>query len=214
MDSPTGDFIKSSAAYTSHEFSAMEKQQQEFSSQFFQDLQQQQAQAQEEQQQQQQQQQRKPQTRPRRSPKSSSSAYSAWARTQAMASVYILVAGGALCLIFPGWLPGAYSIALGILVYSIERKPSSNQSSTEGPPHAGKILSSSTLSPSKVLKAHSIRSTFYIIASVPCFLRAPNYTGGLCLITSGLTYAVAAFLANRKSKGKGKSPSMSPASYR
>ncbi|KAF9153490.1 hypothetical protein BG015_003319 [Linnemannia schmuckeri] len=148
MELPSGDFIKSSAAYTSGEFSAMDNekhQQQQFSSQFFQELQQQQlAQTQVDQQmQQQQQQQRRSQTRPRRSPKSSISAYSAWARSQAMASVYIL-------------------------------------------------------------KAHSIRSTFYIIASVPCFLRAPNYTGGLCLTTSGLTYAVAAILANRKSKGKGK----------
>ncbi|KAH7042313.1 hypothetical protein BKA57DRAFT_538969 [Linnemannia elongata] len=212
MDSPTGDFIKSSVAYTSPEFSAMEneKQQQQFSSQFFQDLQQQQTQTQAEQQQQQQ---RRTQTKPRRSPKSPSSAYSAWARSQAMASVYILVAGGILCLFFPEWLSGAYSIVLGILVYFIEQKPSSNQSSTGGP-HASQILSPSSLLPSTVLKAHSIRSTFYTIASVPCFLRAPNYTGGLCLITSGLTYAVAAILASQKSKGKGNSPSMSRTSYR
>ncbi|KAF8947692.1 hypothetical protein BGZ47_008189 [Haplosporangium gracile] len=148
MNLSSGDFIKSSATYISEEFSAVDnekQQQQQFSSQFFQELQQQQqqqAQAQTDQQQQQQQQ-RMSQTRPRRSPKSSISAFSAWARSQAMASVYIL-------------------------------------------------------------KAHSIRSTFYIVASVPCFLRAPNYTGGLCLITSGLTYAVTAILTNQKSKGKGK----------
>ncbi|KAK3832524.1 MAG: hypothetical protein JOS17DRAFT_789921 [Linnemannia elongata] len=212
MDSPTGDFIKSSADYTSREFLVVdnEKQQHQFSSQFFQDLQQQQAQAQAEHQQQQQ---RRLETRTRRSPKSPSSAYSAWARSQAMASVYILVAGGALCLFFPEWHSGAYSIVLGILVYFIEQKPSSNQSSPGGP-HAGQMLPPSSLTPSTVLKAHSIRSAFYIISSVPCFLRAPNYTGGSCLITSGLTYAVAAFLASRKSNGKGKSLSMSQASYR
>ncbi|KAG0378166.1 hypothetical protein BGX24_004589 [Mortierella sp. AD032] len=207
MDSSTEDFIKSSSTYTSGEFPSMDYEKiQQFSSQFFLELQQQQTEQLAEQQQQQ-------QRRPRRSPKTPSSAYSAWAKAQAMASVYILVAGGALCLFFPEWLSGAYSIILGLLVYFIEQKPSSNNNNNKNTSNENGPTPKASFTPSSVLKEHSIRSAFYIIASVPCFLRASNFTGGMCLITSGLTYAVAAIFANRKSKPKGKSPSRDPASH-
>ncbi|KAF9918127.1 hypothetical protein FBU30_000363 [Linnemannia zychae] len=165
---------------------------------------------------------RKPQTRTRRSPKTFASPYSAWARSQAMASVYILLIGGILCIFFPKWLSGTYSInnstashsVLSFMVYFVEKKPSHNQSekiSTGG--GVGGIANGTpslppiSISPASVLKAHSIRSVFYIIASVPCFLCVPNYTGGMCLISSGITYAVAAIFARQKvKKNKGKVP--------
>ncbi|KAG0214445.1 hypothetical protein BGX33_002171 [Mortierella sp. NVP41] len=98
---------------------------------------------------------------------------------------------------------------LGFLVYLIEQKSSSSHHGDKPPTglysHQGHTPTPppTSFSPSSVLKAHSIRSLFYIMTAIPCFLRAPNYTGGLCLITSGFTYAVAAIFASRK-KSKGK----------
>ncbi|KAG9321296.1 hypothetical protein KVV02_007869 [Mortierella alpina] len=49
-------------------------------------------------------------TRARRTLKSPSSAYLAWARAQATGSAYLLIGGGTLCLLFPDWWSGTYSM--------------------------------------------------------------------------------------------------------
>src|SRR5690554_8203304 len=88
---------------------------------------------------------------------------------------------------------------LGLLVFLIEQRPAHHAVSTGIRSSTAKykrrnvgLFPLGSFSPSKVLDTHSVRSLFYIIASVPCFLRAPNYSGGLCLISSGLTYVVPA----------------------
>ncbi|KAF9581535.1 hypothetical protein BGW38_001417, partial [Lunasporangiospora selenospora] len=43
-----------------------------------------------------------------------------------------------------------------------------------------------------VLRSYPVKASIYLLAAGPCFLRASNYSGGLCLVSSGLTYAVAA----------------------
>ncbi|KAI7816056.1 hypothetical protein BC939DRAFT_66277 [Gamsiella multidivaricata] len=172
---------------------------------------------------------RVPDNRPRRIQKSSSSsAYAAWIRAQATGSAYctrimfkvfgiclafcfaqqsgkpgnshifyaVLVSGGALCLFFSNWISGVYSIVLGILVYLIEQTPPRR---TSGSLAASKQPRISFL-PSTVLRAQSIRVLFYVPAAVPCFLRAPNYPGGLCLISSGITYTVATAIDWRKKR--------------
>ena len=48
-----------------------------------------------------------------------------------------------------------------------------------------------------VLAGSIIRALFYLVSSVPCFLRAPSYTGGVCLVSAALTYALAAFVEAR-----------------
>ncbi|KAI8360168.1 hypothetical protein B0O80DRAFT_196137 [Mortierella sp. GBAus27b] len=138
---------------------------------------------------------------------SSSSVFAAWARAQATGSAYFLLVGGALCLFFPGWFSGAYSILLGILVQCIERKPfspsgsgSPASNSTTTPPPRLPPLSARSFMPATVLRAHSVRALFYIVAAIPCFLRAPNYSGGICLVSSATTYAVAGAMDWRKKR--------------
>ncbi|KAF9377323.1 hypothetical protein CPB97_010279 [Podila verticillata] len=148
------------------------------------------------------QQQPQPSTRPpRRSTKSLSSAYAAWAQSQAKGSAFFLVAGGILCLFFPDWYSGVYSICLGAFVYYLEtasethtkpKRLSQNHPST----------TTTSCSPVSVLAGPTIRALFYLVSSVPCFLRAPSYTGGLCLVSSALTYALAAFVEARKQARK------------
>ncbi|KAI8603926.1 hypothetical protein EDD21DRAFT_5987 [Dissophora ornata] len=148
------------------------------------------------------QQQRQQQQR-RRSPgrsrfQKSSSAYSAWARAQATGSAYFLVGGGILCLFFRNWMSGAYSILLGILVYFVEQRPHHPNTNKSVSGLSAPTIPPTSFTPSAVLRAPSVRSSFYIIAAVPCFLCAPNYSGGMCLVSSGLTYSVAATIDWRK----------------
>ncbi|KAG0261251.1 hypothetical protein BG011_001230 [Mortierella polycephala] len=49
--------------------------------------------------------------RSRRDHKSSPSVFSAWARAQATGAAYC---GGVLCLLFPEWLSGVYSMPFGV----------------------------------------------------------------------------------------------------
>ncbi|CAO3570105.1 unnamed protein product [Mortierella alpina] len=148
-------------------------------------------------------------TRARRPLKSSSSAYSAWARAQATGSAYLLIGGGTLCLLFPDWWSGAYSIAIGLVIRLAEQKPtrhhlknntlkaSANRTlKPQGPkPYKAALL---LLMPPTVLRSPLIRSLFYILAALPCFLSAPNFSGGLSLVSAGLTYLAAAIMDRRR----------------
>lgn len=78
---------------------------------------------------------------------------------------------------------------LGILIQCIEQKTSSSGSPLP------RLSASSRLLTTIVLRAHSIRALFYIIAAIPCFL------GGICLIFSAIPYAVAATMDCRTNEG-------------
>lgn len=81
---------------------------------------------------------------------------------------------------------------VGLMVYMIEQRLFVHSGSSSSSA-AGSFLPVS-FSPSTVLRPHSVRSCLYLIAAVPCFLRAPNYSGGICLVSSALTYALAAII--------------------
>ncbi|KAG0043944.1 hypothetical protein BGZ83_010826 [Gryganskiella cystojenkinii] len=145
----------------------------------------------------------RPKRNPRSSPSSSSSAYSAWGRAQATGSAYLLILGGVICVFFPDGFIGIYSIILGFLVYMIEQKllvNSGSLSSSSSAAGRNKTFLPPSFSPAVVLRPYSTRSCLYLISAAPCFLRAPNYSGGMCLFSSGLTYALAAIIDWRKQR--------------
>ncbi|KAG0078635.1 hypothetical protein BGZ92_001390 [Podila epicladia] len=148
---------------------------------------------------------------PRRSTKSLSSAYAAWAQSQAKGSAFFLVAGGILCLFFPDWYSGVYSICLGAFVSYLEAASEAHAKPkrlSQDSPSA----TTTSCSPASVLASPAIRALFYLVSSVPCFLRAPSYSGGMCLVSAALTYALAAFVEARKQARKKRAMNSSTAS--
>ncbi|KAG0039750.1 hypothetical protein BGZ82_006904 [Podila clonocystis] len=135
---------------------------------------------------------------PRRSTKPLSSAYAAWAQSQAKGSAFFLIAGGILCLFLPDWYSG---------MYSIEVHTKSKHLSQDHP-----SATTTSCSPASVLASPTIRALFYLVASVPCFLRAPSYSGGLCLVSAALTYALAALVEARRQARKKRAMNSSTAS--
>ncbi|KAF9974898.1 hypothetical protein BGZ73_001596 [Actinomortierella ambigua] len=135
-----------------------------------------------------------------------------WARSQAKAAAFckgqskvrikILVA-----TLFPSLLSGLIYVAeskLSVLSPGApagKGKPRADNhyqaSSSDNNTNSNNIGSSgwlSSLGPATVLRPYPVRAIFYGIASIPCFLFAPNYSGGLCLVCCSLTFGLAGWV--------------------